>query len=84
MTATLMLWTQVLILALIALASLGVVLTRNPLHQAIVLGFYGILLSLMFFIFQAPDVALSQIAIGTVALPMMVLLTLAKIRGKAE
>jgi uncharacterized MnhB-related membrane protein len=37
----------------------------------------------MFFIFQAPDVALSQIVIGAVALPLMVLLALAKVRRNA-
>ena len=34
------------------------------------------------FIFQAPDVAFSQIVVGAVALPLMVLLALAKIRNR--
>ena len=75
---------QPLILALVAAGGLAVVLTRDPLHQAIVASFYGILLALMFFIFQAPDVALSQIVIGALALPLMILLALARIRRKRE
>jgi uncharacterized MnhB-related membrane protein len=35
----------------------------------IALGFYGLITALMFFFFQAPDVALSQITVGAVALP---------------
>jgi uncharacterized MnhB-related membrane protein len=73
---------QALILAMIAAGGLAVVLTRDPLKQAIVTSFYGILLGIMFFLFQAPDVALSQIAIGAVALPLMILLALSKIRRR--
>ena len=68
---------------MVAAGGLAVVLTRDPLHQAIVVSFYGILLALMFFLFQAPDVALSQITIGALALPLMILLALAKIRRRA-
>jgi len=34
----------------------------------------------MFLVYQAPDVALSQITVGAVALPLMILLALAKVR----
>jgi uncharacterized MnhB-related membrane protein len=79
-----MLVLQITILVFVAIAGLGMVLTRNPAQQAIAISFYGILLALMFFIYQAPDVALSQIVIGAVALPLMVLLALAKIRRLDE
>ncbi len=70
------------ILIFVAVAGTAVVLTRNPLSQVIGLTFYGLLLALMFFVFQAPDVAFSQIVVGAVALPLMVLLALAKIRNR--
>ena len=73
---------ETLILAMAAAGGLGVVLTREPVAQAVIVSFYGLLLALMFFIFQAPDVALSQLAIGAVALPLMMLLALAKIRRR--
>jgi energy-converting hydrogenase B subunit D len=75
---------QALILAMVCLGGSGVVLTREPVRQSIVVSFYGLLLALMFFLFQAPDVALSQITVGAVALPLMILLALAKIRRKQE
>jgi energy-converting hydrogenase B subunit D len=73
---------QALILVMVALGGLGVVLTRDPLNQAIFVSFYGLVLAILFFIFQAPDVALSQLTIGAVALPLMMLLALAKIQRK--
>ncbi|MBV8205690.1 MAG: DUF4040 domain-containing protein [Acidobacteria bacterium] len=78
-----MLMLQMTILVLVAATALGVVLTREPASQAIAVSFYGILLAVMFFVFQAPDVALSQIVIGAVALPLMILLGLAKVRRNA-
>jgi energy-converting hydrogenase B subunit D len=59
----------------------SVVLARDPLRQALVASIYGLVLGILFFVFQAPDVALSQTVVGAVALPMMILLALAKIRG---
>jgi len=61
-----------------------VVLARDPLRQAMVASIYGLLLGILFFLFQAPDVALSQTVVGAVALPMMILLALAKVRGGEE
>lgn len=68
-------WT---ILLLVAAAAPGVVLSRDPKSQVVTLSFYGLLCGLMFFIFQAPDVALSQFTIGAVMLPLLILLALTK------
>ena len=38
------------------------------------------LLALLFFVLQAPDVALSEIVVGSVALPAMLFLAIAKVR----
>ena len=38
-------------------------------------------LGILFFAFQAPDVALSNIVIGAVAMPTMILLAIAKTRN---
>ncbi len=76
----LMLLIQIVIMLFVLVAGTGVVLTRDPSSQAVAVSFYGILLALMFFIFQAPDVALSQIVVGAVALPLMIMLALAKVR----
>lgn len=73
-----------IVLLLLALGGTAVVLTRDPLPQAIMTSFYGLLLGILFLLLQAPDVALSQIVVGAVALPLMILLALAKVRGRAE
>jgi len=75
---------QGMTLLFVVVSATGVVLTREPLAQAIMVSFYGIILGILFFVFQAPDVALSQIVVGAVALPLMILLALAKARGHAE
>ena len=67
------------LLILVALGGTVVALARDPLRQAIVASVFGLLLALLFFAFQAPDVALSQIVVGSVALPSMIVLTLAKL-----
>jgi energy-converting hydrogenase B subunit D len=75
---------QTAILIFVAVAGTAVVFTRNPLNQVMGLTFYGLVMALMFFIFQAPDVAFSQIVVGAVLLPLMVLLTLAKLKAKEQ
>jgi energy-converting hydrogenase B subunit D len=67
-------------LLLLAIVGPGVVLTREPTSQAIAVSFMGLVLATIFFLYQAPDVALSQIVVGAVALPLMILLALAKVR----
>jgi uncharacterized MnhB-related membrane protein len=71
---------QLLLLLLLAAAGMQVVRTREPVCQAVAVSFYGLVLALLFFLYQAPDVALSQIVVGAVALPLMIVLALAKVR----
>ncbi len=71
---------QIAALILVALGGGGVVLASDPLRQTIVLGIFGLALTILFFVFQAPDVALSEIVVSTVGLPVMILLALRKIR----
>ena len=48
-----------------------------------VVSFYGLLLGIFFLVLQAPDVGLSEIVVGAVALPLMIVLALVKIRQDA-
>ena len=75
---------QVTVLILIAAGATAVVLTRRVVHQVLVLSVYGVLLAVLFLVFQAPDVALSALTVGAVALPIILLLTLAKTRKREE
>jgi uncharacterized MnhB-related membrane protein len=69
--------------ALVLAGAMGsiVVAIRDPLRQALAVSLFGIVLGILFFTVQAPDVALSEVVVGAVALPLMILLALAKIRG---
>jgi uncharacterized MnhB-related membrane protein len=40
-------------------------------------------MALVFFFFQAPDVALSQITVGAMALPLMVMLAISRMKYRA-
>jgi energy-converting hydrogenase B subunit D len=59
-----------------------VVLVPDPLRQTFALGVYGLSLTVLFFALQAPDVALSEIVVSTVGLPLIVLAALRKIRRR--
>ena len=71
---------QIIALVLVAVGGAAVVLTGDPLRQAMVLGVYGLSLTLLFFTFQAPDVALSEIVVSGIGLPLIILAALRKIR----
>jgi uncharacterized MnhB-related membrane protein len=71
---------QTVCLLAVAVAGTATVLTRDPLRQAVTAGIFGLSLSVLFLAVGAPDVALSQLVVAGVAVPVMVLLTLAKIR----
>jgi energy-converting hydrogenase B subunit D len=75
---------QVAALALVAVSGTAVVITREPLRQVIVLGFFGLQLAVLFFTFQAPDVALSAITVTAVLLPLMILAALARMRRRSR
>ncbi len=69
----------VIALVLVAGGGTAVVLTRDPVRQAVVLSFYGLVLTLLFIALQAPDVAFSELAVGGAALPLILLVALAKV-----
>lgn len=71
---------QIAALAVVALGGGAVVVTTDPLRQTLVLSVYGMALTMLFFVFQDPDVALSEIVVSTVGLPVMILLALRKVR----
>lgn len=75
---------QVTVLLLVAAGATAVVLIRQQVRQVVVLSVYGVLLAVLFLVFQAPDVTLSELTIGAVALPIVLLLTLAKVRKPEE
>jgi uncharacterized MnhB-related membrane protein len=70
----------VLLFVLAAASGTGVVLSRDPRRQVLAMAANGLVLGLLFMALQAPDVAFSEITVGTAALPLLFLVTLAAIR----
>jgi energy-converting hydrogenase B subunit D len=75
---------QIAAIAAVAVGGGAVVIAPDPLRQVLVLGIYGMSLTVLFFVFQSPDVALSELVVSSVGLPVMVLLTLRKIREQED
>lgn len=70
---------QAITLLVAAVCGTVTVLIRAPLRQTLMLAIYGFALTALFFVFQAPDVALSQIVVSGLALPLFILSTLRKL-----
>jgi uncharacterized MnhB-related membrane protein len=71
---------QAIALVLVAVTGTIVVFAPEPDRQAIAAGLFGLCLAILFLAFQAPDVALSQIVVGGIAVPAMILLALGKVQ----
>ncbi|MFF7754551.1 Na(+)/H(+) antiporter subunit B [Streptomyces sp. NPDC007971] len=73
------------LLLVAASATLAVVL-RDPTRQALVLSVLGALLAVLFTVLQAPDVGLSQLAVGSALTPLLIMLSVRKVRrrGRSE
>ena len=76
--------TALVAVALVWFAILGtaVVLNRNPARQAITLSLLGLMLGVLFAALMAPDVALSQVTVGSAVVPLMVMLAIRKNRER--
>jgi uncharacterized MnhB-related membrane protein len=70
---------QGIALLLTAVVATVVVLAREPKRQVFCFMLYGLVLTLLFATLQAPDVALSELAVGSIAIPFAVLATLVRI-----
>ena len=73
---------QAVAIALAAVGATAVVLSRDLVRQAILLSFYGIALTALFVVLQAPDVALSELVVGAVAYPLVLVPAIARIKSK--
>jgi energy-converting hydrogenase B subunit D len=68
-------------IALVILGAPCVVLCRDPLKMIVVNGFYGLSLVVLFVVFGAPDVALSMLVVSAVGYPLVVLVSVARLRS---
>jgi energy-converting hydrogenase B subunit D len=75
---------QVVVLLFVAAAGTAVVLSRDLVRMAIVASLYALLLVVLFVVFQAPDVALSELVVGAVGYPLVLLAAIARSRAGDE
>ena len=73
-----------LLFLLTAASGTAVALVRDPAHQVFAIAINGLVLTLLFTALQAPDVALSELAVGTVAVPLLFLVALAVVRVRGS
>jgi energy-converting hydrogenase B subunit D len=71
---------QAVALTAVALTGIAVILVQDPLRQALVNGGFGLTLVILFVALQAPDVAISELVVSTVPVPLVVLAAVARIR----
>ncbi|MBY8343652.1 DUF4040 domain-containing protein [Streptomyces spinosirectus] len=74
----------VVALLLVAATATVAVATRDPARQALVLSVLGVVLAVLFTVFQAPDVGLSQLAVGSALTPLLLMLTVRKVRRRGR
>ena len=72
---------QLAALLMVGLFATTVVLVRDPLRMTILNSVYGLTLTILFLVFQAPDVALSMLVVGGIAYPVVLLAAIAKVRS---
>ncbi|MFG2373060.1 Na(+)/H(+) antiporter subunit B [Streptomyces sp. NPDC048504] len=70
----------VVALLLVAATATAAVAVRDPARQALVLAVLGTVLAVLFTVLQAPDVALSQLAVGSALTPLLIMLSVRKVR----
>ena len=70
---------QVSALVIVTVCGTAIVLTPSPLRQTLLMAIFGFALTALFFAFQAPDVALSELVVSGIALPLIVLSALRRL-----
>jgi energy-converting hydrogenase B subunit D len=67
-------------LVLVATTGTAVVLSPDPERQAVTVSVMGLSLVVLFMVLQAPDVALSELGVGAAVVPLLLMLTIRKLR----
>lgn len=73
MTASLTTAAQAFSLTLVAVLGVSTVLVRDPLRQVVVYSLFGLSLVVAFAALMAPDVAIAEVAVSSIGVPMVLL-----------
>ncbi|MBJ6641488.1 DUF4040 domain-containing protein [Streptomyces sp. DHE7-1] len=74
----------VVALLLVAGSATAAVAVRDPARQALVLSVLGVALAVLFTVLQAPDVGLSQLAVGSALTPLLIMLSVRRVRRRGR
>ncbi|GGW46245.1 hypothetical protein GCM10010503_23690 [Streptomyces lucensis JCM 4490] len=74
----------VVALLLVAACATAAVAQRDPARQALVLSVLGLFLAVLFTVLQAPDVGLSQLAVGSALTPLLIMLSVRRTRRRGR
>jgi len=70
---------QISTLIVVALSGTAIAVTPSPLRQTLLMAIFGFALTALFFAFQAPDAALSELVVSAIAMPMIILAALRRL-----
>lgn len=69
---------EVALYVLVAFTGTVLVFSKRTINQVFVYSAFGVSMAVLFFVLHAPDVALSELTVGSIILPIMLLVTLMK------
>ena len=72
---------QAIAIALVAAFAVALALTHDLVRLAMLSSVYALTLVVLFLLFQAPDVALSELVVGGVAFPLVIVVAIVMQRG---
>lgn len=70
---------QISALIVVCVTGTAIALVPAPLRQTLLMAIFGFALTALFFAFQAPDVALSELVVAGVAMPLIILSALRRL-----
>ena len=75
---------QAVALTLVGVLGVGTVLVRDPLRQVLINSMFGLALVVAFAALQAPDVAIAEVVVSAIAVPMVLLSVIYKTHGGGQ
>jgi energy-converting hydrogenase B subunit D len=73
---------QVMCLVLVAAGAVALVAMRDVRRLPVLSSLYGLVLTVLFLVFQAPDVALSELVVGAIGFPLIIVVALTRERRR--
>lgn len=73
-----------ILLGFLLLCAISVSFTKNMLHSVIIFGSYSLIMAIIWFVLESPDLAITEAAVGAGVTSILFYVTLKKINGLKE